>query len=137
MPQDRYVPTREDIGAQVKATVAGRVVGVETGFIDVEVWRGADTAAFVRVQHPTHAVWDRIAPADWPPEPGDVWRDRQGYTWFVYDSSAGVAAVREREFLAARDGQGSYIDTDVEAHLLSRGPLTLLVRAGKTVEVGP
>lgn len=28
---------------------------------------------------------ERVAPAEWPPQAGDVWRDRHGSPWFAVD----------------------------------------------------
>lgn len=34
---------------------------------------------------PPEAVIIRRAPAEWPPVPGDLWRDRNGAAWFAAD----------------------------------------------------
>lgn len=39
----------------------------------------------VTYQMPPHAVVERVAPAAWPPRPGDLWRDRRSYLWFAAD----------------------------------------------------
>src|SRR5690606_14221389 len=28
---------------------------------------------------------ERVAPAEWPPRPGDLWRDRDGLPWFAVE----------------------------------------------------
>jgi hypothetical protein len=28
---------------------------------------------------------ERVAPPEWPPQPGDLWRDRDGSPWFAID----------------------------------------------------
>lgn len=28
---------------------------------------------------------ERVAPAEWPPQPGDLWRDRDGTLWFAVE----------------------------------------------------
>jgi len=129
MARDPFIPTREDLGVVVRATVTGKVVSVETGFIDVET----STTTFARLD-PTQATWERVAPVEWPPQPGDLWRDRHGEPWFIYVTVAGVRA-RAREFLGARDAHGGFVDHDVEAHLLTLAPLTLMVRDSKVVEL--
>jgi hypothetical protein len=130
MPQDPFVPTHEDLGVFVRATVTGKVVGVETGFIDIETERTADgrSAACVRLQHPKSATWERVAPTDWPPQPGDVWGDAGGASWFIYQ-----LYPQQDKTLSCRTATGGYADAEIERHLLNLGPLTLLLRDGKAV----
>ncbi|MGI5418689.1 hypothetical protein [Actinomadura luteofluorescens] len=34
---------------------------------------------------PPQAAVSRVAPAEWPPRAGDLWRDRHGVVWFAAD----------------------------------------------------
>lgn len=37
------------------------------------------------VERDDHAVTiERVTPAEWPPQPGDLWRDSDGDVWFAY-----------------------------------------------------
>lgn len=35
------------------------------------------------------AIIERVAPAQWPPQSGDVWQDRNGGQWFAYETRDG------------------------------------------------
>jgi hypothetical protein len=39
-----------------------------------------------RYRMPPQAAVERVAPADWPPQPGDLWRDQGGTLWFAVES---------------------------------------------------
>lgn len=34
---------------------------------------------------PAGVTVERVAPAEWPPRPGDLWRDQRGNVWFAAD----------------------------------------------------
>lgn len=73
---------------------------------------------------------ERVAPADWPPITGDLWRDEQSSLWFIQnaESSSGFNLRAVPAFLGADD------DTALTpAELLAAcGPLVLVHR-----EAGP
>lgn len=70
----------------------------------------------------------RVAPADWPPQLDDLWRDNDGKLWFVgrYEDSEGRKEIR---FIPSRDSAYSYTRVYNGADLLRQhGPLTLVHR---------
>jgi hypothetical protein len=81
------------IGEHVTATVTGRVTGVygygahisvayEPAGTDVErAERDGEVVSFATES--AAVTIERVAPAEWPPEPGDLWRDRLGTLWFA------------------------------------------------------
>lgn len=61
---------------------------------------------------------ERVAPAEWPPRPGDLWRDRDGALWFV--------AGTDRRGMRMYATSGDSADPD---HVNRRyGPITLVHR---------
>lgn len=36
---------------------------------------------------------ERVAPAEWPPRPGDLWRDREGDVWFAVEDEDGTITM--------------------------------------------
>lgn len=69
----------------------------------------------------TTVLVERRAPAEWPPRPGDLWRDRDGRLWFTVesDSDYGVALTcNGRNRRPAAEIHGLY------------SPLTLVHREG-------
>lgn len=75
---------------------------------------------------PPQAAIERVAPADWPPQPGDLWReDGTRGLWFVFrDPSAFDASPSG---MRAREADGDRW-TDDALNLLDTGPLTLIHR---------
>lgn len=65
----------------------------------------------------------RRAPAEWPPQPGDVWRDKGANAWFSQDTE-GDPILR-----AQHSGWGG---GDPERVLNQYGPMTLVYREGWT-----
>lgn len=59
----------------------------------------------------------RVMPAEWPPQPGDLWCNRKGVPWFAVATATGVR-------LTSKGGVESLPD-DV---LRERGPLALVHR---------
>jgi hypothetical protein len=129
MPQQQsFVPSLDDAGQHIRATVTGKLVSVASGFVDLETHGGDDARHVVRMSNPTQATWERVAPAEWPPQPGDLWVDQSGAAWFVYQQNPQMDQT-----LSCRTATGGYADHGVERHLLERSPLKLLVRHGKLV----
>lgn len=72
---------------------------------------------------PPQAAIERVAPAEWPPQPGDLWRrDDPGDVWFAVFDNYG----RKLIMLPANPTRGltAYEPDEV----LTRGPLTLVHR---------
>lgn len=67
---------------------------------------------------------ERTAPPDWPPRPGDLWRDRHGTTWFAF------YGIDAREvFMVPADPVSGPLSTPQPDVVLSKvGPLTLVHR---------
>lgn len=72
--------------------------------------------AAVQFDHPDKIEVTRVAPTEWPPQPGDLWRDRQGTTHFGisyspdYDDKAdsdGIGPDGTRTILVASGGDES------------------------------
>ena len=69
-------------------------------------------------------IIERVAPAGWPPQPGDLWRDKHDALWFIYQRPAINA-------LGGRTANGARWTDDATAELLDAcGPLTLVRREG-------
>ncbi|MEV4458499.1 hypothetical protein [Microbispora sp. NPDC049633] len=66
-------------------------------------------------------AFEYLAPAEWPPRPGDLWHDRAGDPWF-----AGQADFDEPVRMIGRSGT-AYPD-DPEVLLRAWGPMTLVHR---------
>ncbi|MEU3452104.1 hypothetical protein ABZ671_00475 [Micromonospora sp. NPDC006766] len=69
----------------------------------------------------------RVAPAEWPPQPGDLWRSAFGRLWFVYSYVNGEGR-REQRFTPADDRAYGGNPCTPEALLSQEGPLTLVHR---------
>lgn len=96
-------------GYTTLAPKAGAHITIETGSAGVEI--------------------TRMAPKEWPPQPGDVWEDRNGKRWF-----AGATDEASTIWMhPAEVGVGGY-DHDI---LAERGPLTLASRRGWSPEPAP
>ena len=67
-------------GEHVRATIEGPVTQDALGSIYVDV---GDVGAVEIPKVAPRVTIERVAPADWPPRPGDLWRDRDGEIWFV------------------------------------------------------
>jgi hypothetical protein len=66
---------------------------------------------------PHQAAITRAKPEDWPPRPGDVWRDDHGGLWFAQEWPSGIRMVR------ARVGGTPPDDPKTPDALLAEGPL--------------
>jgi hypothetical protein len=63
---------------------------------------------------------ERIAPAEWPPLVGDLWRDRAGTLWFDTPNSP----YADNHWLIGSNGQGDHANSLLKLN----GPLTLVHR---------
>jgi hypothetical protein len=81
-------------------------------------------------QMPPQAAVERVAPAEWPPKPGDLWRDRSGVLWFHqnYYVSAGDMGGYDEARMVRATGSESY--DDLPHFIQARGPMTLEYREG-------
>lgn len=71
---------------------------------------------------------ERVAPAEWPPQPGDVWRDRHGTRWFATDI-ADYDEASNRVVSMVSQGSYSYGEPrPADALNAQYGPLTLVYR---------
>ncbi|WUI02071.1 hypothetical protein OHR68_09775 [Spirillospora sp. NBC_00431] len=73
-------------------------------------------------------TFERVAPAEWPPRPGDLWRDRDGDTWhsvLVDDDD-----TADEAYVILRPGRSSKHHGTAELHDIVQwhGPLTLVHR---------
>lgn len=79
-----------------------------------------------------------LAPSQWPPRGGDVWRIGD-HTWFIYPGpDAPSPRLKSGPPLCARSDQGEFVDvrSDLADHLMTLAPWhapVLLVRDGKAV----
>lgn len=73
-------------------------------------------------------VVTRLAPAEWPPRPGDLWRSADGELWFAYRYGTGDGERSELRLMSPQAGPyvGSY--TYPDRLLAERGPLDLVHR---------
>ncbi|MGI5162779.1 hypothetical protein ACQEU3_47235 [Spirillospora sp. CA-253888] len=72
---------------------------------------------------PPQAAITRVAPAAWPPVPGDLWRDRNGSLWF--------ALLDEREVRLVPHQPTRFAWFEPSAVLTQAGPLSLVRREDK------
>lgn len=71
-------------------------------------YRGATLADELVLRASSEAVAvERVAPAEWPPQPGDLWRDRDGSLWFAFQ---------------VEHMNGAYIDLRCEEHSKATSP---------------
>jgi hypothetical protein len=97
-------------------TVAELTITVETehGLFDVTVPLPAPTSTSERKP----VTVRRLAPADGPPQPGDVWQDADGGRWFAVRHTDRYDNV---EVLLTRDGRETCTVADVhQQHVLVR-----------------
>lgn len=74
---------------------------------------------------PAHAELERVAPAEWPPQPGDLWRDAFRSTWFALHDNYADRIV----MIPAKPTNGLTVYEPDKA-LDKAGPLTLVRREG-------
>lgn len=76
---------------------------------------------------PPQAAVTRVAPADWPPRPGDLWHDRNGCPWFAADIHDEAETDEENLVLIpVWELSGFAPDPVIQKY----GPLTLVHREG-------
>lgn len=94
---------------------------------DMNVWAvdevdpdtGVNLGEQITISHAAENVTiERVAPAEWPPRPGDLWRDGEGDVWFAVEDRDG-----DVHFRATGD---TYAPTDWAAKHYA--PLTLVHR---------
>lgn len=65
---------------------------------------------------------ERVAPAEWPPRPGDLWRDNHGALWFASESQPDAGDLRMHTATGTRWSVGH------DGQLEDNGPWTLVYR---------
>jgi hypothetical protein len=99
--------------------------GVRYVGCDQDVCHGIETPDGNQWSMPLTAVIERMAPPEWPPQPGDIWVDRNGNEWFAGAVDEYSTAVR----LVLVD-DGSVLGPDVV--IREFGPMRLERRRGWT-----
>lgn len=115
-------------GELVRATITGRISRVDGTQIHITYESPDDLGIGSTTGRKVHGfslvtVGDgvsvqRIAPPEWPPQEGDLWRDGQGCTWF---------AMNPHRILRS----GIIRDMVPERALAEYGPMTLVRREGE------
>ena len=73
-------------GEMVDITIKGaRVVRSDECGVTVDFAPADEFATHVSFPWGPDLLVERVAPAEWPPQPGDLWRDHDGNLWFVLD----------------------------------------------------
>lgn len=83
---------------------------------------------------PPQAAITRVAPAEWPPLPGDKWRDGEGRPWFAIDVTDPVC--HEEQFVALVNTFGARL-TNPYADVVKYGPFTLVHREEQDAPAEP
>lgn len=99
---DAYPP----VGAHVVVRLRGRIaaIGPREDVKGVRVALDAEGRQSTVIAAEGCAEIERIAPAEWPPHPGDIWADGDGTEYFFY------ADTRGDKMLLARTCNGQFID---------------------------
>jgi hypothetical protein len=100
-----------------------RYVSTNEWFHTVE---GTEGLSFQVPEGPS--VLTRVAPKEWPPQPGDVWEDRNGHEWMATAHGANYVQM------ISQDGDPWSFEHEV---LGSFGPLRLVRRRGWTPDAEP
>lgn len=117
-------------GERVEVKLTGLVVDQDVHTLTVRVASGSG-AAFCDVDLPLSLPegpsWpnvqiERVAPAEWPPQSGDLWKDDQGEVWWFYQSE------HDQVRLCRRNRSGAYEEGVETVKLLEQGPWTLVLR---------
>ncbi|MFC0504270.1 hypothetical protein [Micromonospora costi] len=95
----------------------GTKPGEITGFITINPTRAGVTVA-------------RVAPADWPPRHGDMWRDNDNLLWFVSLRESGHEFPRLETVFTPADARqvDRFASYEAGRLLAQRGPMTLVHR---------
>lgn len=117
-------------GDRVRVTIEGTVYTSPAGSAGelYFTYRVDTTDVCLRVHSKSSAVEvEHRAPAEWPPQPGDLWRDKHGDLWFFYiDPSAfGSRSIIGR---TAKGGRWSEEDRASEGQLQANAPWSLVHR---------
>lgn len=109
-------------GEIVDITIKGAQVD-EVGRNGLHVVMPNGTTAHIELSNYEGITIERVAPAEWPPRPGDLWRDQHGAVWFAADlvDDGGDPAIY---MLASREDRQVAPDYCNETY----GPLTLVHR---------
>ncbi|MFI7628452.1 hypothetical protein [Microbispora rosea] len=76
---------RFKVGEVVDITIKGVRINNEDADGIVTVLADNPLGATTRYEMPPQAAIERVGPAEWPPQPGDLWRDQRGGLWFAAD----------------------------------------------------
>jgi hypothetical protein len=113
-------------GDIVDITIRARVVEMIPGgalrftFRQPEHFNAAPYPHVIATNSPD-LTFELVAPAEWPPQPGDLWRDKHGELWFIHcDPPDGL--------LMARTADGERWTPDASRLIEDNGPLTLAYR---------
>ncbi len=68
---------------------------------------------------------ERVAPAEWPPQTGDLWRDQRGNVWFAADLHDIEETDRPEIYMVAAYGDHHVVPDRCNENF---GPLTLVRR---------
>ncbi|HEY4377531.1 MAG TPA: hypothetical protein VGM93_10240 [Acidimicrobiales bacterium] len=119
---------RFEVGEVVDITIRGARVDGMRGGEWLEILYGATGHECSGEVHlGAHGLTvTRTAPAEWPPQPGDIWEDKDGDEW-----AAALQWGGEDVVLFSTDVSGS-IWTDFEKMATEAGPLKLIRRRGWT-----
>ncbi len=118
----------------MSAPKVGDLVTIEIRNVKVDRVDGCEVffttrAGGQRIEHAIHvgpgwpdATVTTLAPAEWPPLPGDLWRDKHGALWVVYRSGYSAATVTMHEANGPRWSEGH------EGQIEANGPWALVHR---------
>lgn len=112
-------------GELVKVTIRGRVHALAnaTGYVlalDYDTSDGIEHQMRIITDSPSVTV-ERVAPAEWPPRPGDLWRDRHGSVWFAFRDPRGWVLMQAGDPTSDQKPQPETVIT-------KHGPLELMHR---------
>lgn len=118
-------------GAHVRVTIDGHISDIYTNDstivgIGVTYKAGKNDAPYgCSVNFGSAATVEVLAPVEWPPRAGDLWRDRHRDLWvFYFDRTAGVVYGRTAD--GVRWARGD--DLNNGDHVGDLGPWTLVHR---------
>lgn len=79
------------VGEHVTVTIKGRVTEAADDLLLIEYATEGDIIGEAPIVPNAEAVAiERTAPAEWPPQPGDLWRDKNNDIWFAADVHDGA-----------------------------------------------
>lgn len=89
------------------------------------VWFEVDEKPYYLPANSEFVAVVRIAPAEWPPQPGDLWRDNGDEVWFAVQLAPGDVAM-----LPSYPVSSSKRGVTPDRVMRTVGPLTLVHREG-------